>query len=97
MSGPRRLGDVLSKVLARYQYGQTTARSELENVWREAAGPIVSPRTKVGGLRYGTLDILVDNAVLLQELEGFQKNDLLKKMTAKLEQNVVKKLRFRRM
>lgn len=96
-SGPHKIGDLLGKVLARYGCSQTTAQYELEQAWRQAAGDRVHPRTRVGSLRRGTLEILVDNSVLLQELESFQKQALLSKMQKLLEHNKVDKLKFRRL
>ena len=95
--GPHKIGDVLGKVLARYGCTQTTAQLELEQVWRQVAGERIHPRTRVGSLRRGTLEILVDNSVLLQELESFQKHSLLSKMQQLLEHNKIENLRFRRL
>lgn len=95
-TGPRRIGDVLGKVLARYGYSETTAQRELEEGWREVAGPLVHQRTRVGSLRRGTLEILVDNSVLLQELEGFRKAELLAALQARVQHSNVSQLRFRR-
>lgn len=95
--GPHKIGDLLGKVLARYGCTQTTAQLELEQVWRQAAGERIHKRTRVGSLRRGTLEILVDNSVLLQELESFQKPTLLSKMQQLLEHNKIENLRFRRL
>lgn len=94
--GPTKIGDVLSKVLARYGYGQSTARLELETAWREVVGSPADQGTRVGGLRRGVLEILVDNAVLLQELDGFHKQRLLEQLQGRLRHNRVTALRFRR-
>jgi hypothetical protein len=53
---------------------------ELERSWREAAGEQLYRRTQLGRLRRGVLEILVDNAALLQELEGFRKSELLERL-----------------
>ena len=40
--------------------------------WREAAGPLAAKYTRPGQLRRGTLEVVVANSTLVQEL-GFQK------------------------
>ena len=42
----------------------------------EAAGPLVAKYTRPGQVRRGTLEVVVANSTLMQEL-GFQKRDLL--------------------
>ena len=94
--GPKQIGDLLGRVLARYGCTQTTAQLELERAWNEAAGDRIRTRTRVGSLRRGVLEILVDNSVLLQELESFQKQTLLLKMQQSVQHNKIESLRFRR-
>lgn len=96
MSGPKRLGDLLGAVLARSGYGSVTLRLELERAWAEAAGPEVARHARVGSERNGNLEILVDNAALLQELEGFRKEELLEAVGRSLPGRGLKSLRFRR-
>ena len=47
-----------------------------------------------GGLRRGTLEVVVTNSTLMQEL-GFQKADLLETLTRLLPDQGIKDLRFR--
>ncbi len=93
---PAKVGDLLSRVLARYDFGATTARRELEEAWAAIAGDRVAGHTKVGSLRRGTLEILVDSSVLLQQLDAFQKHVMLAELQSRLQHNRVTALRFRR-
>lgn len=95
--GPKKIGDLLSQVLARHGYGQMTIRLELEQAWRKVAGDSARNRTRVGSLRRGVLEILVDNSTLLQELESFQKYTLLEQMKSAVQHSRIESLRFRRM
>ena len=54
-----------------------------------------SPVGGPGGLRRGVLEILVDNAVLLQELAHYQKRRLLEKIRQRLPGMPINDLRFR--
>ena len=96
-NGPQKIGNVLARVLARYGYSETTLQLELERAWLRTAGANIHKHTRVGSLRRGVLEILVDNSVLLQELEGFRKRELLDRLSADLQHGSVKALRFRRM
>lgn len=94
--GPKKLGDLLGEVLARHGLGQVTARRELEQSWREAAGERVFEHTRVGSLRRGVLEVLVDNSPLLQELESFHKQALLAGLKERVRHSRITGLRFRR-
>jgi hypothetical protein len=94
--GPKKIGDLLGRVLAQRGCTQLTAQIELEQCWKTAAGQAVAGRTKVGAMRRGTLEILVDNSALLMELEGFHKQELLERMQGLVKHSGIRSLRFRR-
>jgi hypothetical protein len=94
--GPKKLGDLLPSVLTDYGLPSVTAREELELAWSAAAGPIVAARTKVGSLRRGVLEVFVFDPILLQELEGYEKQRLLADMKERVYHNRVEGLKFRR-
>jgi len=95
-NGPKKLGDLLPDLLADYGLPSVTAREELELAWTAAAGDLVASRTKVGSLRRGVLEIFVSDPILLQELEGFEKQRLLGDLKERLYHNRVDGLRVRR-
>ena len=77
--GPQAIGDVLSELMARRGYAGVQSAAGYEAAWREAAGPLaaeIHPRRRC--LRRGTLEVVVANSTLVQEL-GFQKQALLKR------------------
>lgn len=65
-----------------------------EAAWREAAGPLAAAYTRVGALRRGTLEVVVANSTLVQEL-GFQKHALLASLGKLLPDEGIENLRFR--
>lgn len=93
--GPEAIGEVLSRLFAARGWGRRQGRLHLEEAWAEAVGPKAAEHTCVGGLRRGVLEILVDNAVLMQELANFQKRSLLEKLRGKLRGQTITDLRFR--
>jgi predicted nucleic acid-binding Zn ribbon protein len=92
--GPKAIGDVLSELMARRGYARVQSAATYEAAWREAAGPLAAKYTRVGLLRRGTLEVVVANSTLVQEL-GFQKTELLKTLSGLLPHEGIEGLRFR--
>jgi predicted nucleic acid-binding Zn ribbon protein len=93
-TGPRAIGDVLSELMARRGYARVQTGEASEEAWRQAAGPLAAKYTRVGQVRRGTLEVIVANSALVQEL-GFQKQGLLKTLAALLPDAGIKNIRFR--
>jgi predicted nucleic acid-binding Zn ribbon protein len=92
--GPQTIGNVLSELMSRRGYARIQGAATYEAAWSEAAGPLTAKYTRPGQLRCGTLDVVVANSTLMQEL-GFQKQDLLNALARLLPGGGVKNLRFR--
>ena len=92
--GPQAIGNVLSELMSRRGYARVQSASAYEAAWREAAGPLAATYTRVGPLRRGTLEVVVANSTLVQEL-GFQKHTLLKSLAVHLPDEGIENLRFR--
>ena len=93
--GPEPLGEILSRLFAARGWGRRQDRLRLEEAWAQVAGPERARQTRVGALRRGVLEILVANAVLLQELAHFQKRRLLEQLRRRLPGTPLTDLRFR--
>ena len=93
--GPEPLGEILCRLFTARGWGRRQAQLHLETAWAEAAGPDYAARTRVGGLRRGVLEIVVGNAVLLQELAHFHKRRLLEALRRRLPRTPLTDLRFR--
>jgi predicted nucleic acid-binding Zn ribbon protein len=92
--GPQAIGNVLSELMARRGFARMQSAATYDAAWREAAGPLAAQYTRVGLLRRGTLEIVVANSTLVQEL-GFQKIALLKSLGELLPDEGIESLRFR--
>jgi predicted nucleic acid-binding Zn ribbon protein len=92
--GPQTIGNVLSELMSRRGYARVQSAAAYDGAWREAAGALVAKYTRVGLLRRGTLEVVVANSTLVQEL-GFQKRTLLNKLAALLPDEGIENLRFR--
>src|SRR2546421_6919428 len=93
--GPESLGEILSRLFAARGWGRRQDRLRLEEAWAAAVGPEVARQTRVGGLRRGVLEVVVENAILLQELAHYQKRRLLEQLRGRLSGTPVNDLRFR--
>jgi predicted nucleic acid-binding Zn ribbon protein len=93
--GPEPLRDILGRLFITRGWGRQQERLQLERAWAAAAGAETAKQTRVGGLRRGVLEVLVGNAILLQELAHFQKRRLLEEMRRQLPGRAVLDLRFR--
>lgn len=94
--GPRKIGDLIGRVMAKYGATQSTAQLERERAWKQVADERIRAHTRVGSMRRGTLEILVDSAPLLMELQGFRREELLAKLKQQVEHCEIKALRFTR-
>ena len=92
--GPERIANVLSELMARRGFARLQAGAAYEAAWLEAAGPVAAKYSRVGQLRRGTLEVVVANSTLIQELT-FQKAGLLKTLVRLLPDQGIKGLRFR--
>jgi predicted nucleic acid-binding Zn ribbon protein len=92
--GPEAIGNILPELIARRGFGRPSGAAAYEAAWSEAAGPLAAGFTRVGGLRRGTLEVIVANSTLVQELM-FQKPELIKALARLLPGQGIKDLRFR--
>src|SRR5438067_10416209 len=93
--GPEGLGEILSRLFTARGWGRRQDRLNLERAWAESVGPDHAAHTRPGALRRGTLEVVVDNAVLLQELAHFHKRRLLEQLRRRLPGTPLTDLRFR--
>jgi hypothetical protein len=92
--GPRSLADVLSQLKALRGHGQSEGTRQLAELWRRVAGPEISEKTKVIGLKNSTLQVGVTNAALLGELTAFHHRRLLEALRSDSEGRRIKGLKF---
>ena len=93
--GPENLGDILGRLFTAHGWGRRQGRLQLERAWAEAVGPEHAAQTRVSLVRRGILEVVVGNAVLLQELAHFHKRRLLEQLRRLLPKTTLTDLRFR--
>jgi len=92
---PEGIGDILGRLFTARGWGRRQDRLHLERAWTEAVGAGNAAHTRVGAIRRGVLEVVVDNAVLLQELAHYQKRKLLEALRKRLPNTPLNDLRFR--
>ena len=93
-SGPQRIDDLLSGLLARQGYAQLQQSAEIESAWCQAAGAELAALSRPAHVRRGVLEVIVQNSAALQELM-FQKSAILEKLTQADSGLRIEDLRFR--
>ena len=69
-------------------------QQEVINVWKEVVGLTISKNTKPASIRHGILTVKVSKHTWKQELQ-FQKNEIIKKINTKLNNKLLKEIRFK--
>jgi predicted nucleic acid-binding Zn ribbon protein len=91
---PKPVGEVIAELIQRRGYAQVRAAGEWNEAWREAAGEPFATVTEVGLLRRGTLEVMVANSLVVQEL-GFEKERILAALQRARPDAGLKQIRFR--
>jgi predicted nucleic acid-binding Zn ribbon protein len=94
---PELLGEILSRLFTARGWGRRQDRLRLEQAWADAVAAcgFTTEHSRVSGLRRGVLEVVVDNATLLQELAQFHKRPLLEHLRGRLAGATLNDLRFR--
>lgn len=77
--GPRAIGGLVGRLLARTGYDQTETAGALAAAWEQVAPPAFRGASQPGLVRRGVLDVLVSHSALVQEM-GFHKRDLVARL-----------------
>ena len=93
--GPEKLGDILGRLFTARGWGRRQGRLRLESAWAEAVGPEFAAHTRLGSLRRGVLEVIVDSGPVLSELAQFHKRRLLTALRQRLPETPLTDLRFR--
>jgi predicted nucleic acid-binding Zn ribbon protein len=91
---PQPIAEVLAALMAKRGYAHELGAAELTAAWVTAAGDLLAKHTRVGEIKRGTLEVIVANSVLMQEMT-FQKQIVLDKLIALMPDQKIKNLRFK--
>jgi hypothetical protein len=77
--GPRPIGGIMSRLLARTGYGREQSGGGLEDAWQQAAPESLRGRSQAGLVRRGVFEVFVSHSALVQEM-GFHKAGVLARL-----------------
>jgi hypothetical protein len=77
--GPRPIGSVMSRLLARTGYDRQQGAEGLAAAWQEAAPASLRGCSQAGLVRRGVLEVFVSHSALVQEM-GFHKREVLERL-----------------
>ena len=91
----RPIGEIIEGLLKRKRFYEKNKYGALVDTWTGLVGEAIAGRTRISSFRDGQLVIDVDSSVLLHELAGFLKDQLLAGMQAEKGGRDVAEIRFR--
>jgi len=77
--GPRSIGSVISRLMARTGYEREQATDGLAAAWSQAVPESLRSASAVGRVRRGVLEVFVSHSALVQEF-GFHKRAVLARL-----------------
>ncbi len=89
------LREVLSRLFSARGWGRRQGTLRLEEAWRNAVGKEHAAHTQIAGFRRGVLEVVVEKAVVLQELAHFHKRRLVQALAELLPGTRIADVRFR--
>jgi predicted nucleic acid-binding Zn ribbon protein len=91
---PKPIGNIIAQLVTRRGYAAIHAAGERQAAWLAAAGEQLATVSEVGPFRRGTLEVIVANSLLMQELT-FRKEELLARLQQALPDAGLRQLRFK--
>jgi predicted nucleic acid-binding Zn ribbon protein len=92
---PQPLASAVSRLIQERGLARQRANMALQGAWKQVAGDRIAAASRVQGVRRGVLQVTVDNAPLLSELQAFRKPALLKQLQTDHPEWRLKEIRFR--
>ena len=92
---PIPLSAALSELIAIRGFARVRSDSELEEAWKQVAGPDLAAQTRPQKVSRGTLTVSVENAPLLNELSSFQGPELIRRLTEQYPHLKIRTLKFK--
>jgi predicted nucleic acid-binding Zn ribbon protein len=94
-SKPKAASSVLPAVLQRLGLERRRAETEILKVWNHLIEPTVVAHAQPTGLRNGTLFVVVDNSVWLDEIVRYRRREILKRLQYSFGPDLIARIQFR--
>lgn len=93
--GPRPLADAITRFISERGLAGSAGLGTLNELWKEIVGDDIGRRTKVTGIRNGTLEVGVASSALLNELVGFYSQEFLALIQSDDRGKCVRSIKYR--
>jgi len=91
---PKKIGDIVNKVLKNWGLGRKGKEQQVFQVWKEALGEPLASNLRPLFIAQGSLVIGVRDSAWMQELQ-FMKKEIKQKLNRKLGPGTVREVRFK--
>ena len=91
----KKAADVLPKVLAGLRMPDRQAEAEIVKVWNHQLDPNIVAHAQPAGIRKGTLFVVVDSSVWLDEVVRYRRREILERLQNSFGRELIKKISFR--
>lgn len=88
-------GDLLKEYVKKNKWTSRLKWRRLNEAWQQAVGSEIARKSRVAGFRRGTMTVEVNSSLLMQQLRGFRKREILKQIQANENTQDVTDLHFR--
>ena len=91
----RALGGLVAQTLTRMGLDRRRAEAEIVKVWNHLIDPTLTAHAQPIGIRNGTLFVVVDNSVWLDEIVRYRRRDILNRMQTSFGRETIQRISFR--
>ena len=91
----RPAGLLLPKVLSDLRLTRRQTETEVVKVWNHALDPNIVAHAQPTGLRKGTLFVVVDSSVWLNEIVRYRRKEILDRLQHSFGKNLIQRISFR--
>jgi predicted nucleic acid-binding Zn ribbon protein len=87
--------DVLPRVLAGLRMERRQAEAEILQVWSHQLDPNIVAHARPSGIRKGTLFVVVDSSVWLDEIVRYRRREILERLQNSFGREMIRRISFR--
>ncbi|MCP5515983.1 MAG: DUF721 domain-containing protein [Verrucomicrobiales bacterium] len=91
----RSVADLVPATLQRYAIERKRTHAEVVRVWSQLLDPTLTSHAKPGGLRNGTLFVIVDSSAWLDEIVRYRRREILDRLQHAFGRETIRAISFR--
>lgn len=93
---PVHLRDVLARLIRQRGLANSSANSELNDLWKSIVPPEISSRSRIKRISDGVVEVAVSNNAVMEQLRGFYEHDVLNELKQRKPEYNIRSIRFTR-